>query len=164
MPTIFTGESDQIEPAREAHVLLFGKLFFAVLLPSLVYLLLWILSIEVTLPVDKTNENIGLLLLLGITNLIQFLLVAAIFLEWKNHAYFFTEGSITERKGLFATSEETFDLKNVRNVTLRQGVFGQLFHFGDLSIHSTAPQFTEDITLIGISHPEVYQSFLKKYV
>lgn len=163
MPTIFTSDT-QIEPAREAHFLLYGKLFFAILLPTLIYLVFWITSIEIPLPVDRGEEDLGLLVLLGVTNLVQFLLASVIVLQWKNHVYFLTNDGITERKGIITTTEEAYDMKNIRSVTLRQGILGKMFDFGDLIVHSTAPENTQDIVLVGIPHPASYQNFLQKFV
>lgn len=162
MPTIFS-QDDHIEPAHESHVLLYAKLFFAILLPTLVFLLFWLASIELPM-LSGTGETYGLLLLFGITNIIQLILTGIIVLQWKNHVYFFSPQNITERRGILTTTEETYDMKNVRNLTIRQGISGKMFHYGDLTIHSSAPEFIEDVTLLGIPNPHVYEKYLKRFV
>jgi uncharacterized membrane protein YdbT with pleckstrin-like domain len=65
---------------------------------------------------------------------------------------------IEVESGILSRRIENVELFRVRDVSLRQGLFGQLGNFGDVYIHSTDAT-TPDVTVRGIDAPkEFYQS------
>lgn len=174
MPDIFipekiapikTNGSDFVQPIREATLLLIGKIIFALLIPMILYLIVVATSVEIAhLFSFEQDWNLSFFLFLLILMICQTFLILFIVLQWKNHVFYITETYIQETKGVFIHSEKMYDLKNVRNISIRQGILGRMFHFGDLIIESTAPNFEEVIIMMGVPNPKQHEVFLRKFV
>ncbi len=174
MPDIFTNDTstpiktkgnDFIQPLREATPLLVGKLVFALLIPILLYILVHITSTEVASFFSLTDDfSLEFLMFLIILTIIQIFLVLLITLQWKNHVYYLTDTYIQENKGILTLTDRMIDLKNVRDISVRQGVLGRLLNYGDILIESSAPEFHEVLIIVGAPNPHQHEAFLRKFV
>lgn len=174
MPDIFTSDvspiktkgSDFVHPIREATPLLVGKIIFALLLPLIIYLFILVSSIQlVDLFSFSEDWSLGFVLFLGGLTIIQILLVLLITLQWKSHVFYITDTYIQENKGILIHTEKMYDLKNVRDVSVRQGILGRIWNFGDIIIESTAPgDFHEVLIMYGTPQPHDHEAFLQKLV
>lgn len=174
MPDIFTDDtspiqtkgSDYVQPVREATPLLIGKIVFALLIPILLYVFVLVSSLEIAKLFSFDEDwSLGFMLFLGILTLIQVLLVLLITLQWKNHVYYLTDTYIQENRGILTLTEKIYDLKNIRDVSVRQGIFGRIWNYGDIIIESTAPgDFHEVLIIVGAPNPRDHEKFLRKFV
>ncbi len=173
MPDIFTADlshyntkSDtETQPIREATPLLIGKIMLTLMIPLVIYGLLLITSLEIqTIFSFHEDWSFAFLIFLGCLTILQGVLILLITLGWKNHVYYISDTYLQENRGIFTLTEKNYDLKNVRDISLRQGVFGRLFNYGDIIIESTAPDFHEVISIIGAPDPKSHEAFLKKFV
>ena len=175
MPDIFVNEttrpiqtkgSDFVQPVREATPLFIGKIVFALILPIFVYILVHITSEQLATFFSLSEDlSLGFLLFLALLSVVQVALVLLITLQWKNHVYYLTENYIQENSGIFTLTERMYDLKNVRDISIRQGMMGRMFNYGDIIVESTAPDsFHEVIILVGTPNPHQHVTFLKKFV
>ena len=164
-PVINTKGSDVLKPVREATPLLIGKIIFALLLPMLLYALALFSALEIRHLFSFDQDwSIEFFLFLLVITLIQIALITIVTLQWKTHEYYFTDTYIQENKGILTKTDKMYDLKNVRSVSVRQGILGRLLNYGDIIVESTAPEFHEVIIISGISNPDDHEAFLRTYV
>ncbi|MFA5843096.1 MAG: PH domain-containing protein [Candidatus Gracilibacteria bacterium] len=88
-------------------------------------------------------------------------------LHWLSHKYFidYADKKLIERKGFFSTKEKLFDLKNIREIQINQGLFGKLFHYGDILLSASASGgYQETICLKKIQNPRESMEILKSCI
>lgn len=76
--------------------------------------------------------DIGFFLFLVCSYILQIFFIYTILLHWINRRYYINASHLIVRKGIFTTKERIYDLKNLKSITVTQGVFGKLFNFGTL--------------------------------
>src|SRR5690606_17826632 len=113
-----------LKPVREATPLLLGKIIFALLIPIILYILVVFSAVEIRHLFSFDDDwSIEFLLFLVALTLIQTLLVTIVTLLWRSHEYYLTDNYIQENKGIFTRSDKVYDLKNVRDISVRQDIF-----------------------------------------
>jgi membrane protein YdbS with pleckstrin-like domain len=65
--------------------------------------------------------------------------------------------------GLFTRSIENVDLFRIRDLGVRQGIYGRIANFGDLYLHSTDSS-TPDLHIRGIDAPEAFYRQMRELV
>lgn len=173
MPDIFsdpnviinTKGTNVVKPVREAPPLLIGKITFALFLPLILYVVTLFTTIEIRHIFSFEQDwNLEFLLFLLIIMGIQMALVLFIVFQWQNHSYYLTTNYIQENRGILTKTDKMYDLKNVRNVSVRQGPLGRLLNYGDLIVESSAPEFHEVLILTGIPEPHQHEAFLRQFI
>lgn len=164
-PAITTKGSNIVKPVREATPLLIGKIIFALLLPIILYIIVLTTSLQMANLFNFTGDwNFGFLSFLLIMTGIQAGLVLLIVLQWKNHEYYLTENYIQENRGFLTRTSKKYEMRDVRDVSVRQGILGRLWNFGDVIIDSSAPEYHEVIILTAIPEPYEHERLLERFV
>lgn len=75
------------------------------------------------------SQNIAYFVILAIVKII---LTIFLVMQWLNEYYEITPTKIYYKRGIIWRREDTYELKNVRSIGIKQGVFGRVFSFGTL--------------------------------
>lgn len=98
-------------------------------------------------------------------SVLELYFVIKILLDWIGNVYYFdaAEKRLIQRQGVLNINEKVYDLKNIRSISMKQGIWGRLFHYGSITITaSAAGGYSDKVYLNGISNPERSEEFLKK--
>lgn len=113
------------------------------------------------------NEfHIELTLLMFIThvikNVFEIYVVISMVLSWAHNTYSITARQIIHKQGVLNIKENVYDIKTVRAITVKQGLFGKILNYGDIAIKTSASGgYQDDIFLTGIPRPHEYKELLK---
>lgn len=142
----------KIEPIKGSLTLLILKLVLAMVISEFIYTVIFYL----------TN-----LKLVGPGNF-QYLFhhhITIIFLtlNWMNSVYYLADNHLIERKGVLKVWENTYDLDNIRSVSVNQSLIGKIFNFGDVALKMSASGgYQGDVVLKEIANPHQYCQLIKK--
>lgn len=89
-------------------------------------------------------------------SLLQLVLTLAIFLRWHNENYELREKEIIRKKGILATTQTFFPLKDVKSVSFKQGLFEKLTNCGTVIV--------DNFRLRNIENGEVLADTIKSLV
>lgn len=155
--------SHEFEPIRGSVSLLVFRLFLILFFIDTSYSLLTLFVFELEIFQNYHYQLIGILFLAHfIKNAFSIYLVLSIVLKWVSIVYFVTDKYIMQREGVLSTKEKIYDLKNIKSVTVQQGLIGKLFHYGDIQISSHGlGGKTENIYISDVSNPEKYKEIFK---
>lgn len=145
---------------RSPAGLVFKIIFIEVSL-ELIYILLSTAVIEVrgTLGESYTIARIALsVVFLSIAVGAVITLVA----QWANEGYYLKENELIVRRGIIAKTETAYPYANMQSVTVRQGIIGRLFNYGQISIF--IPTIGKEILFSEISNPTVFANTLKDHI
>lgn len=155
----------RMEPLVDSLFILAFQLFLILFLSSLAYLLIDIFFLQATVSFDYHHHvNLLLLSIHVIKSIVQIVLVMLVLVHWLFHKYYVdcVNKKLIERKGLLHIQENCFDLKNIREVKIRQGIFGKLFHYGDVFLTTSASGgYQATIRLRKIQNPHESMDILK---
>lgn len=152
------------EPIRGSIFLLLSRIFLLMVGTDTCYLIIRIFVFELHPQwIPGRAIDIGFLLFLMSSYILQIFLIFTVLLHWLNRRYYIDTSQLIARKGIFTTKERIYDLKNLKSVVVTQGVIGKLFHFGTLSILITAPNLTEEINLSEVPNPHELEMQIKKF-
>ena len=157
------------DPIRTSIAIIVLHLIVLLLATDLIYtginaILLRVFFLNLTLPLDIHKFILLLLFILHITKTIfHITLTLVIVIRWINRTYQIEEKQLIKKEGLFSISEKIFDLNNIRSVTVRQSFLGKLFHFGDVTIETSASGgYMDKIVVSGIANPEIFETNLRR--
>lgn len=85
-------------------------------------------------------------------------LVGTFLLRWVQAAYVFTPDEIIVRDGLWHTEQAVYRVDGLRELRVRQGLFGKLCNFGTITFYS--PLLHQEIRLKNVPNPHVYEKVL----
>lgn len=152
------------EPIHGSIFLLTLKLFAAILISDIIYLLIDRLIFETI----QHEAYSGLTLLLtGLyicKSIVQIGLVLGVVFHWLYHKYHidYTQKKLYEYKGFLHTKEHMSELKNIRDVSMEQSVFGKIFNYGNIVLTiSASGGYAEKVMMKKIQEPELYVDFLE---
>lgn len=152
------------EPIRASVATLAIQLVSLLIFTDLVYsiinfFLMKIYFLQGVLPFDTHRYIVFILAMLHIgKSIFQVVFVLKFVMKWIGNSYFIAEAHLVKRSGIMSVIEKTYDLDNVRSVTVNQGVLGKLFHFGDVVIETSASGgYMDQITLAGVANPEQFE-------
>lgn len=158
------------EPIRASVATLAIQLISLLIFTDLVYsvinfFLMKIYFLQGVLPFDTHRYIVLILALLHIgKSIFQVVFVLKFVMKWIGNSYFIAEAHLVKRSGIMSVIEKTYDLDNVRSVTVNQGVLGKLFHFGDVVIETSASGgYMDQIILAGVSHPEQFEHKIRRH-
>lgn len=152
------------EPIHGSVFLLAFKLFVILFLSDAVYLLID-RSLFEGLQMD-TYHNLVLLLtgLYIFKSLVQITLVLWVVFHWLYHKYHidYAQKKLYEYKGILHSKEHMSDLKNVRDVSMEQTIFGKIFNYGNIVLTiSASGGYAEKVRMKTIQEPKLYVDFLE---
>lgn len=152
------------EPIHGSIFLLALKLFVILFVSDAVYLLTDRLLFE-ALQMDMYHSLILLLTVLYILkSLVQITLVLWVVFHWLYHKYHidYAQKKLYEYKGVLYSKEHMSDLKNVRDVSMEQSIFGKIFNYGTIVLTiSASGGYAEKVRMKHIQEPKLYVDFLE---
>ncbi len=152
------------EPIRASVATLAIQLVSLLIFTDLVYsiinfFLMKVYFLQGVLPFDTHRYIVFILAALHIgKSIFQVIFVLKFVMKWISESYFIAEAHLVKRSGIMNMIEKTYDLDNVRSITVNQSVLGKLFHFGDVLIETSASGgYMDQIILAGVSNPEQFE-------
>lgn len=130
-------------------------------------LIIGALSLLITLPLVAFKETIDvyipiLTLYALLTLVLQFfnmLSLVVIFLSWLNTVYIIHPEEIILQKGILHIKENIYPTKRIEEVIVDQGIWGRIFNYGSVTIHS--PTYKDELVLQDISQPHTYAEVIR---
>ncbi len=157
-----------IEPVRKSIFLLLAKLFALIFITDFLYTFLLFMTLQEEVTFEWHHHiTLGLLFIQILKSVIQILGVLAIIFSWIQDVYFIypQERKLITEKGLLNGKKNIYDLKNMREIIVKQGVMGKLFRFGDIVISTSASGgYNHMITLDKVHNPHKVENLLKSSI
>jgi uncharacterized membrane protein YdbT with pleckstrin-like domain len=153
------------EPIRGSIFLLLARFFLIMAGTDVIYLSIRIYVFEMNpqwLSVNTTD--ISFIIFLTLSYILQIVLIYSVLLHWLNKRYYFETTHLIVRRGIFNTTERIYDLTNLKSLSVSQGLFGKLFHYGALEIVIASPSITESVYLSEVPNPRKLELQLKKFL
>jgi membrane protein YdbS with pleckstrin-like domain len=146
---------------RKSGIVLALRLIGLELIFSLIYTFLLIPSIFITNPDLQSLVTSLSLLIFALIILGKLAFTIMLVLRWINNFYEVRpqEKSLIHHQGIFTNIEDAVSLETVQEFTVKQGVLGRYFHYGDIVLFS--PALKKQITLYQIGQPTKYVELLK---
>lgn len=152
------------EPIHGSIFLLAFKLFVALIVSDIVYLLIDRLLLEFLQIEIYSNLILLLSGLFLVKSLVQISLVLWIVFHWLYHKYHidYEKKKLYEYKGFLHTKEHMSDLRNVRDVAMEQTILGKIFNYGNIVLTiSASGGYVEKVIMKKIHEPTLYVDFLE---
>ena len=100
------------------------------------FFLLRVYFLKLTLPFNIHHFVVLLFAFLHVfKSIIQIFFIVSTILHWRGKSFFLIEKHLVKHQGIFSKKDKTYDLNNIRSVTVKQSLMGKLFHFGDAGRH-----------------------------
>ncbi len=164
-----TNEEDKCEeiPIKGSFFLLVSKLLIMLLLFELIYgAIYYTLTLGISLPFDLHHHVALLILFLELLKIsLQLLFILQITLSWSYNMYYLLNNGkhLIKRTGIMNIKEDVYEMDNVRSITVNQSWLGRIFHYGDLSLKTSASGgYQVLVTMMGIHEPSKYEERIKK--
>lgn len=146
------------EPIRESIVILIIKVFLIMFLFSTAFFVIELFSLKLDLP-ESYHNTVTVFLFFGhvLKSFLEIYFVINIIMKWLGNTYYFNieNRELIKSEGLLSVREKTYDLKNLRSIELEQNLVGKLFHYGNITISTSASGgYNDKIYLKGIPNPE----------
>ncbi len=155
------------DPIRSSTVILIWQIIVLLIVTDVIYALinyffLRVHFLNLNLPFDLDHYVIGILMIIHVfKTILQIYLLVQIVLKWAGQTYFIHNEHLVKREGIMTITEKSYDLKNIRAVTIHQSIIGKFFHFGDVVVETSASGgYMERFVIIGISNPQKYERLL----
>lgn len=100
--------------------------------------------------------------MLSLSFFAEAVLLSVLFWQWLSRTYEIRDVEIVRRKGIFLRTIKSHSLRGVQSVTVRQGVLGALFSFGNIILEN--PLLKREVVLRHIPDPEYYASVLREAI
>lgn len=95
-----------------------------------------------------------------ITISLESFVIILLFIHWSLTTYEIRPGELVFRSGFLLRRMDIHSLKNMQTVYTTQGVFGRLFHYGNVRLFN--PMSKEELLLERISDPERHAESLRE--
>lgn len=152
-------------PIRGSIFFLAIKLLVILLLFDVIYgVVYYILTLGIALPLDSHHHISILIFVLDVVKVItQVVLIINVSLSWANNIYFINGKHLIKRTGFINTEEDMYEFNTVRSVTVNQSWLGKIFHYGDISLKTSASGgYQVIVTISGITDPQKYEKTIKE--
>lgn len=73
------------------------------------------------------------LVFFGLLHLVNVLIVIYFILEWVHISYVITKNEIIKLRGIIRRKSDTYDIGEIQNIKVRQGIVGRIFNYGTIS-------------------------------
>lgn len=170
MDNTITKDIEDIEPSRASIAVLVTQLIILFIVTDLIYVianyfLMKIYFFQVPQLFDLHKYIVFILAGLHIgKSFFQIFSIIQIVMRWLGSSYIVSDKHLVKRDGIFNIVEKTYDLDNIRSVTVHQGMLGKLFHFGDVVIETSASGgYMDQITLVGLDDPQKFEHKIRHY-
>ena len=139
------------------------RFIIAILLIEIAFLLL--LGLISLLGARLGSNFLVLFIILLLLKLIfLFGLLVKLSSDWTKQSYFLTEKQFIKRKGITSVQEDTYELEDIRHVTMRQDALGRLFDYGHLDIVIAVSGMQEHLKLSEVKDPGHYKKIFERYL
>lgn len=152
-------------PIRGSIVILVVKLLVTLLSFELIYVgAYYILNLGISLPFDLHHHVAFVLLGLEIIKILtQVFLILNVTLSWANNAYYINGKHLVKRTGIINIKEDMYEFDTVRSMTVDQSWLGRIFHYGDITLKTSASGgYQVIVTIAGIQNPQKYEQMIKQ--
>lgn len=163
--------NSNIEPVRASVTTLSIQIITLLIFTDLAYVFINYFLMktyfqQTILPFDSHKYII--LILAGIhvaKSIFQVFTIVKVVIKWLGNSYFVTDTCVVKRDGIFNVVEKTYDLKDIRSVTVHQNIIGKLFHFGDIVIETSASGgYKDEIVLNGFDEPQEIEHKVRQFI
>lgn len=152
-------------PIRGSIFFLVTKLLVILLLFELIYgAIYYMLTLGIPMPFDLHHHVALLIFVLEIIKIMtQVFLIVNVSLSWANNVYFINGKHLIKRTGILNTEEDLYEFDTVRSVAVNQTWLGRIFHYGDISLKTSASgEYQVIVTIPGITDPHKYEKLIKE--
>lgn len=151
------------EPVRSSILILILRLFFVMFIVDAIYSVaeIYFLDLDTSFEIHRFIINTMFVTHI-IKNIMLIYFVLSIVTKWISNLCYITETYLIKHEGILNIKEKMVDLKNLRSVSINQGFFGRLFHYGSITLTTSASGgYTEEIYLSEVDRPEKYKEFFQ---
>ena len=154
-------------PIRGSIFILVAKLLIILLLFELIYGgIYYVLTLGILLPFDLHHHVALVIFVLEILKILtQFFLIFNITLAWANNVFYINgQGKhLIKRTGIISVKEDVYEFDTVRSLTVDQSWIGRIFHFGNVTLKTSASGgYQAILTIAGIQNPQKYEQMIKE--
>ncbi len=150
---------------RGSIIVFIMKLLTLLLLFELTYLgVYYIFTLGIPLPLDLHHHAMLSLFFLAILKILtQAYIILHVTLDWANNAYYIEGKHLIKNSGIINIEEESYDLTTVRSVIVNQSWLGRIFHYGDVTLKTSASGgYQVIVTMGGIQNPQDHERMIKQ--
>ncbi len=146
---------------RQSIFILLAKLVFADLVLALVVIGLYFIVVQCGDYTRFASESTLIFLVtFGIMGIIKIALSAYIVLMWLNEYYEITPETVVHKSGIIFKKTEKYRLEEIREMDLQEGILGEMFQFGTITLYD--PFLNKSLDMYLIHNPRRYARILKK--
>ena len=154
-----------VEPIRQSVWVLVFKLFSILFFTDMFYLIIRIVFFDLRIDwLPHRDMTVFFLLFLSTLYSIEIPTILTVVLKWINTLYYISEGKITIRKGMFRIEGQSYNLKDIKKISVSQGLIGKLCNFGTVSLIFAAPSIKENVILYLVPKPKELEQQLKIFL
>ena len=95
-------------------------------------------------------------------HLTEVFLLVYVTLIWGSTMYSISTENISTKQGIFSIKQNTYNMKNIESVKVRQDFWGLLFRYGTVILY--APTLKETVLLKHISHPKTMARDIESFM
>lgn len=152
------------EPIRSSVLILIVRLFLVMFVVDVIYSVAEVYFVDLDVAFDIHRFIITVMFITHfIKNMFLIYLVINIFIKWISSLYYISDNNLIKHEGIINIKERMIDLKNLRSVAIHQGLFGRLFHYGNITLTTSASGgYNDEINLSEIDRPERYKDFFQQ--
>lgn len=152
-------------PIRGSYIIFVAKLLLTLFLFEIIYAaIFYFLTLGVFFPFDLHHHiSIGIFILEIMKILIQVFLIFYVSLSWASNVYYISGKHLIKRSGILNTEEDIYEFDTVRSVAVNQSFLGRLFHYGDITLKTSASGgYQVIVTIAGVQDPRKYEQRIKQ--
>ena len=160
-------EKTEIYPIKRSVIVLSLQIIILLLTTDSVYALINYFFLKVhflglSLPFDLHHFTILILYITHILkSLVQIFILLQLIFKWKGLSYYIINEHLVKKEGIFTITENNYDLKNIRSVTVHQSILGKIFRYGNVVLEiSASGGYKEKLTISFVSNPQRYEGLL----
>ncbi len=151
---------------RQSIFFLIYRLIGIEILLALLYLLLripktFLFGLDIPFDTLVQIQWIGVVYFI-ILSIIQTALVIYVVIQYESQSYEVHQQLLAKNSGIINKNTETYSIRNIESVIVKQGILGRLFKYGDVTIHN--PALKQDFHLPGIPNPHYYADLIENSV
>ena len=153
------------EPIQGSVFLLICRLLVVMVGIDVLYILVRIFVFDLhEKSISLQNVDIGFLLLLISSYVLQIFLLFTVLFTWLNKRYYIHNSHLIVKEGLFTKRMRVYDLKGIKSIQMSQGFIGKLCNFGTVSLVITAPNIKEVVSLVEIPNPQDIEKDIDRFL
>lgn len=152
-------------PIRGSMVILVAKLLVIFVFFELLYAgIYYVFTLGISLPFDLHHHVTLAIFILEIVKILtQVYLVITVALLWANNTFYIDGENLIKKTGIINIKEDMYELNTVRSMTVDQSWLGRIFHYGDITLKTSASGgYQVIVTIDGIQTPQKYKQMIKQ--